>query len=305
MLRMYLMINLAFIFFAWPGYGIELETEEFECTSAKKYNLSICTIFKNESPRLKEWIEYHRHFGVDHFYLYNTGSWDSFYSVLRPYIDEGLVTLVNWPEVVDKNSTDIHMWELSTQVPAYENAVNFMARDETKWLAFVDINEFLVCPRGSVRELLQEYEGCAAISFPSDFIDKPKRVVWPKKNLSHDILEGTRGEVPAADRLVEKMIFKPDQCAGFNWPPYRCFFVAPQITVDVDRKDLKINHYCRERKWTSVLDKKGSHKHSADCHLLSEEEQLELFGHEVEIDNQSRPVFEIMPEFIKKRLRKQ
>ena len=44
----------------------------------KKYNLSICAIFKNEAKYLKEWIEYHRIFGVDHFYLYNIGSRDSF-----------------------------------------------------------------------------------------------------------------------------------------------------------------------------------------------------------------------------------
>ena len=37
----------------------------------KKYKISICGIFKNESCFLKEWIEYHEILGVEHFYLYN------------------------------------------------------------------------------------------------------------------------------------------------------------------------------------------------------------------------------------------
>ena len=39
--------------------------------STKKHQLSICAIFKNEAKFLKEWIEYHRLVGVDHFYLYD------------------------------------------------------------------------------------------------------------------------------------------------------------------------------------------------------------------------------------------
>lgn len=36
-----------------------------------EYELAIATIFKNNAPFLKEWIEYHRMQGVKHFYLYN------------------------------------------------------------------------------------------------------------------------------------------------------------------------------------------------------------------------------------------
>ena len=37
----------------------------------KKYYCSICAIFRDEGTYLKEWIEYHRIIGIDHFYLYN------------------------------------------------------------------------------------------------------------------------------------------------------------------------------------------------------------------------------------------
>ena len=33
----------------------------------KKYQVSICAIFKNEAKYLKEWIEFHKIIGVEHF----------------------------------------------------------------------------------------------------------------------------------------------------------------------------------------------------------------------------------------------
>ena len=50
----------------------------FSSLEAKSYNVSACAIFQNEAPYLKEWIEYHRLIGVEHFYLYNNGSTDNY-----------------------------------------------------------------------------------------------------------------------------------------------------------------------------------------------------------------------------------
>ncbi len=98
----------------------------------KKYRISICGIFKNEASFLKEWIEFHEMIGVEHFYLYNNKSEDSFMEVLQPYIDRGLVTLVDWP--YDQ-----------AQIKAYKNFYETY-RHETQWVSFLDIDEFF-CPR--------------------------------------------------------------------------------------------------------------------------------------------------------------
>lgn len=62
----------------------------------KKHYLSILSIFKNEAPFLKEFIEYYLLMGVDHFYLYNINSEDDYADILRPYIDKGIVTFLDW-----------------------------------------------------------------------------------------------------------------------------------------------------------------------------------------------------------------
>ena len=96
----------------------------------KKYNVSICAIFKNEAPYLREWIEFNHLIGIEHFYMYNNNSEDEFLSVLQPYIEDGLVTLVQWPHN-------------QMQMESYKDCIEKYA-SETKWLGFIDIDEFIV-----------------------------------------------------------------------------------------------------------------------------------------------------------------
>lgn len=103
-----------------------------------QYNVSICTIFKNEEKYLKEWIDYHSLVGVDHFYLYNNGSTDNYMSVLKSYVDKGVVEVIDFPNV------DMHLgWNYGTQPACYRNGLD-RARGVSKWLCIIDTDEFLV-----------------------------------------------------------------------------------------------------------------------------------------------------------------
>lgn len=113
--------------------------------SSKDYNVSICAIFKNESKYLKEWIEYHRIVGVEHFYLFNNNSTDDFEPVLKPYVDEGLVTIENW----EKNQA---------QMECYAHCVKLYGC-KTKWMGFIDIDEFVVpIDYNNIYDFLKKFE---------------------------------------------------------------------------------------------------------------------------------------------------
>lgn len=116
-----------------------------------RYRLSLCLIFKNEAHFLKEWIDYHRTVGVDHFYLYNNNSEDSFMEVLRPYIEKDLVTLIDWPE---KNS------QFKCYKHCYENY-----RYDSNWISFLDADEFL-CPKykNTIIDWLKDFDKYPAIT---------------------------------------------------------------------------------------------------------------------------------------------
>lgn len=109
-----------------------------------KYPLSICTIFQDEAPFLKEWIEFHKLQGVKHFYLYNNNSKDNYKSVLQPYIHSTEVTLIDWPYTYPPGEAD--KW-LSIQRGAYKHCLKKYGKD-TSWLAVIDTDEFLFCPNG-------------------------------------------------------------------------------------------------------------------------------------------------------------
>jgi hypothetical protein len=61
-----------------------------------KHYLSVCAIFRDEGPYLREWIEFHRLQGVEHFYLYDNLSTDDGPEILAPYVETGIVTLRGW-----------------------------------------------------------------------------------------------------------------------------------------------------------------------------------------------------------------
>jgi len=97
------------------------------------YELAIAAMFQNEGPYIKEWIEYHRMVGVDHFWLYNDASTDNWHEVLAPYISEGVVEVVDWPSGSFLNF-------INTQWRAAIDAIE-KANGCAKWLAFIDIDE--------------------------------------------------------------------------------------------------------------------------------------------------------------------
>ncbi len=102
-------------------------------TSPNADYLSICAIMRNEAPYLKEWIEYHKIVGVERFYLFDNESTDNTKDVLQPYIDAGLVIYTYAPG--DKKN--------GFQSQAYNRCIQ-EHKDDTWWLAIIDIDEFLV-----------------------------------------------------------------------------------------------------------------------------------------------------------------
>lgn len=116
----------------YPFYNLALKVASLFLKKDErktKYSLSMCSCFKNEAAFLKEWIEYHLFIGYDHFYLYNNNSTDNYEEVLQPYVNSGVVTLIEFPVV-------------PVQVAAYKHFYDTY-RGETKWVSFFDIDEFV------------------------------------------------------------------------------------------------------------------------------------------------------------------
>lgn len=109
---------------------------------------------------MREWLEYHKLLGVEHFYLYDHSSNDRSREILQPYIDEGLVDLFEWPIEVKNQEEYLSL----LQLPVYNHALS-LARESAAWAAFIDLDEFLVpVEENSLVELLEEYTPYAGLA---------------------------------------------------------------------------------------------------------------------------------------------
>lgn len=96
-----------------------------------KYGLSIVVIVKNEALYLDEWIMYHKSVGVDHIFIYDNNSDDNLQSVVQKYGLYVTYTKINGQ---------------LRQLDAYNDALNKYSK-VTKYLAVIDADEFLYCPK--------------------------------------------------------------------------------------------------------------------------------------------------------------
>lgn len=120
---------------------------------AFKYDLSICALFQDEARFMKEWLEYHRLVGVEHFWLYNNGSIDNYRDILNPYIEKGIIDLIDWPTAIAEN--EHFNFVLNIQPMIYNDGLE-RSRGVSKWLAIIDLDEFIVPVQcDSVAELLE------------------------------------------------------------------------------------------------------------------------------------------------------
>lgn len=214
----------------------------------KKYEVSICAIFKNEAKYFKEWLEFHKIIGIEHFYLYNNNSTDDYMAVLEPYIKSGIVTLVQW----EKNQA---------QMEAYQDAFHRF-KDETKWMGFIDLDEYVIPKKhDDIKELFRDY-----ISYPSVMIywrvfgtsgrmyPDPKKllceqftVCWPKYDTVGKCFLNTAYKFDFSDphnSTIHHTAFAT--VCGVHVPPVNCFkkYVLWGINKAKDNDfSIQINHY--------------------------------------------------------------
>jgi len=119
------------------------------------YEISIATVFKDEAPYFKEWIEYHKLLGVQHFRLYNNDSTDDFLKVLEPYIKSGEVQVIDWPG----GHGD---WCNKVQGLAMLDAMSNL-KGISKWLAIIDVDEFILPKIGNLIAFLSDYEAFGGV----------------------------------------------------------------------------------------------------------------------------------------------
>lgn len=116
------------------------------------HDFIVCSIFKNESHILDEWIRHYLFHGVDHIYLVNDFSTDSYLEIIEKYADR--VTLFQ---------NDIVTREVGRQTQIYKKYFTPLL-PTAKWMSILDLDEFLYSPETiDIKQVLSGYSEYAQI----------------------------------------------------------------------------------------------------------------------------------------------
>jgi len=120
-------------------------TAEIGGVPAGRVTVGICAIFKDEARDLPEWLAWHRQIGISRFFLYDNDSTDGSASCCTG----ADVTVTPWRGY-------------SQQMAAYAHCLR--SRPAVDWLAFIDLDEFLLDPAGRridtiLPETTAQYQG--------------------------------------------------------------------------------------------------------------------------------------------------
>lgn len=229
----------------------------------KKYELTVCAVFQDEDFYLKEWLEFHKIVGVQHFYLYNNLSSDTSLEILKPYVESGLVEVIDWP--VQTASERDYLENL--QLPVYNHALK-IAEGTSQWIAFIDLDEFLFPVKHSnLTEMLKDYQDCAGLGVNWQNFGTSWLETLPDNGLIIENLVYKAEREFVRNRIV-KMIVQPQFVKEINNPHYFDFaegyfavdsskrkLAAGEIMHPVVIDKVRINHY-----WSGTYDWLIHHK---------------------------------------------
>ncbi|MCM1511863.1 MAG: glycosyltransferase family 92 protein [Oxalobacter formigenes] len=197
--------------------------------------LAVAAIVKDEGLYLAEWIEYHKLVGVDIFFIYDNGSSDNTAEILAPYIKGGVVVHIPWPG-------------LRQQINAYNDALRRF-RMETRWLAYIDADEFIVpLAKPTIPEILEDYKDEVGLSMHWLIYGDNGH-----KNYSDDlVIERFTAHAPEPDEFMKPII---NPRAAFTMEGHHGCFIGSHAAVNENGHKvrtrskekaasvIRINHY--------------------------------------------------------------
>ena len=229
-----------------------LDVNVEELSKKEKFNIAATLIVKNEKMYMREWIEYHRIIGVEHFFIYDNESTDNLREFLDSYIKQGIVSYA-----FVKGS--------KKQMPCYEDSVARNGK-RVKWMAFLDADEFInIHSNCSLLEFLKPYEKFSGIGINWISFDSNNHEHMPQHGfiLSNYTRCYLRPNDYAPNKHV-KSIVKPHHVKCFyspHAPEIKPSFRSTQyivtenfekiteaLTAKNSTKKIQINHYFSKSK---------------------------------------------------------
>lgn len=233
----------------------------------------LAAIAKNEGRYLAEWIVHHRRIGFDEIVVYDNESTDDSWEILRFFAGRIGLQARRWPTLRGA----------SPQISAYNDILNEV-REEGTWIAFFDLDEFLV-PAEGVRLAAtiadRGAEGAGAIGvnqrvFGSNNQEQMEQ--RPVLDRFRRCTEDRSGECfwtktiyhsPAVERITNVHFTSLARGTYLHGSGAPISFEEPPkfpMTTSVDYSALQLNHYITKslEEFMAKRDRGGAASHDAE-----------------------------------------
>lgn len=208
------------------------------------FYLGICAIIKDEDQYLDEWLAYYTALGAETFYLYDNES------------DIPLAqSLAHYMTARPADSFRVHMIPGAEQQMRAYNHCLAAYRHECRWMAFVDMDEFIVpLEKDSIPEMLVPYERYAGLALNWKTFGTNGHETTPSGLQMERYTRALPHESPM-NRHV-KLLVDPARYKGFHNPHFGDTAAPGHIVVDDHERPVdsafvyppvwrtgQINHY--------------------------------------------------------------
>lgn len=214
-----------------------------------KYDVVIGTIFQNDAPYLREWIEYHKLLGVQHFYLYNNNSTDNYREVLNEYVKKGVVDLIDWPS----KDNSWYNFSFFVQPKAFEDAIR-RSKGVSQWIALIDTDEFILPVKENkiIKCLDLHFKNCVGVYISWQVFGTSGVSSLKKNELMIEKLVKKAPKMHYRNKFA-KTIVRPEFAIGCDNPHFVLYkqgyrhvhgngYGGGPANIFVDK--IRINHYC-------------------------------------------------------------
>ena len=212
----------------------------------------VCCIVKNEDAYIEEWVNHHISIGFEHCVIYDHNSTAPVSELVANFKHRDKVSVIPWSK--DKLA----------QNSAYNHCLQ--KYNQSKWIAVIDIDEFIYLECNNIKEFLTSYENYGGVCLNWIIYNANKHVTKPPGNVFDNF---TQVATEKKEWSLIKSIVQPTKTIGFkknpHLPEFRDDFFAvnidfirvtdPHSTIYTDRAYIKYFITKSFEEWLDKLDK--------------------------------------------------
>lgn len=130
-----------------------------------RFTLAVCAVIGDDGPFLREWLEFHRLVGVEHFFLYHSDPGEQTLQILAEYSNAGEATVARRPGTA------------GSAADTFNHFLRSHGR-EAEWIAFLEGDDFLFgTDEDDLRIVLRDYREWPGVRAVGAYTFGPRTVI--------------------------------------------------------------------------------------------------------------------------------